>query len=100
MSKFSIYTGLKTRKRFSSKMRVSRNKFEAWLEAKRPREVVGYARDSTRCPLATFTGVPTDDWNTLSRWCREFIDAVDNALRVGTPVEAWRAIKILAGIKR
>ncbi len=35
-------------------MRLIQNKFEAWLKAKPPTEVVGHNRDCHSCPLALF----------------------------------------------
>lgn len=35
-------------------MRLLRNEFVAWLEAKEATAIVGESRDGCRCPLATF----------------------------------------------
>lgn len=63
-------------------LNISRAGFKEWLEYCGPMSVVGYARRSCYCPLATYRQVLTGQYRAVmpqdaSPWMLSFIIAVD-----------------------
>lgn len=98
-----------------SKLRklLTKPKFRAWLEAKKPDAIVGFPRCSYNCPIGRYirggrlenirvdrhaVNIPFGQRFILREWCTRFIGAVDG-LAGGAVVTASRALRILDGIK-
>ena len=95
-------------------MRLDRRKFERWLKAKRPAEIVGHNRDCHSCPIANFysdTGggeiviFDTGDRYVIDRgymrtrapsWAAQFIFEVDGDHDGLGKISAGRALEALA----
>lgn len=74
-------------------MRLTRKGFRAWLESKRPREIVGEPAETDMCPLANFIG---KEWNYEGpKWADDFANSVDDLLGQVQRITAARALKIL-----
>lgn len=95
-------------------MRLDRKKFERWLKAKQPNEIVGKSRDSCDCPLVRFYEETSGgseiaifdrgDGHIADRgysrlplppWAQGFIHNIDDEELDDHQVEAWRAIQLL-----
>ncbi len=94
---------------------LTKPKFRAWLEAKKPRVVVGLGKISSQCPIAKYLESNLGERvstgrcgiyvfvlgryinDATPRWCWGFMDSVD-VVR-GKHITASRALKILDGIK-
>jgi hypothetical protein len=66
------------------RMRLERSKFEQWLKAKRPDEIVGKNRDCCGCPIARFYLEATGGHEVIiSNDCGEiYIDRGDGSRRL------------------
>lgn len=92
--------------------KITRPKFKAWLESKRPREKVGYCSDPEKCPVAMFfnesykltwpVSVGKDDVRLDSKnwllpgWTTRFIRRVDDSAY--TEITAHLALKFLSEV--
>lgn len=99
-------------------MRLDRSKFETWLKAKPPAEIVGENRDCHCCPIALFyveaSGgceivIFQDEWGDyicdrgyykkrLPPWAAEFVFSVDGD--TNGQISAGRALDVLGQIGR
>ena len=97
-----------------SKLRklLTKPKFRAWLEAKKPRAGVGTPGDNEYCPIGRYLSNEISSGDVLvnlqairgggvailiPKWCRLFIDEVDFSM--ADKITASRALRILDGIK-
>lgn len=94
-------------------LNIDRRKFERWLKAKRPDQIVGQNRDCHCCPIATFYAgtagneivvsnecgeyiVDDGDKHEPPEWAANFFDKVDGDEE--RKITARRALEILATI--
>jgi hypothetical protein len=95
-------------------MKLDRRKFERWLRAKKPEEIVGHNRECCSCPIALFycetsggseISIFTDEWcdyiidrgyirTRAPAWAENFMFAVDGDVNV--KISAARALEVLA----
>ena len=74
---------------------LTKPKFRAWLEGKKPRVVVGVPHSITGCPIGRYVG---GDWvDAHYGWHDEFATEVDDS--GFNIITAFRALKILDGIQ-
>lgn len=104
-------------------MKLDRQKFERWLKAKKPDEIVGRSSDGCGCPLATFyadasggaevvisssergcgTGYVIDRGygsRQLPLWADAFAFLIDRGSERGSKVSAASAMETLKEIDR
>ena len=92
---------------------LSISKFKAILENKGTKEVAGYARLSTTCPIALALKKDCEGWDTYVRkditffgghiyenpeWVREFVRQIDGYKEVNDSITVKEALEVINSI--